>query len=108
MANMTYLEGREAIQIMLDNYPNTKHRQGVIDQVLWSVAHGEGVELANALIWNFDLFMYDRGSHNFFACDKTGWDYHHNRFPTNVSCYDDYRHPKDTDNKEIEELIKAL
>ena len=81
---MKFTEAREAIASLIADRPNTKHRQGVIDSILWSVATEDGVECANGLIWLFDLFMLDRGSHNFFDCEETGWDYHHNRYPTSI------------------------
>ena len=104
---MNYLEGREAIQKMLNKYPNCKHRQGVIDQVLWCVAKGEGVEYANALIRLFDLEMFGNGSHNYFICDKTGVNYHCNRYPHLVTSPDDYRGASKKDNSEIEDMIKT-
>lgn len=82
---MNFCRGDKMIQEVLNKYPkNSKKRQGMIDFILWSVAKGDdssSVELANALIWKYDLFFSKNGSHNWFECDKTAGSFVPNRFP---------------------------
>ena len=69
MRKATFEQGKTEISYIMQKYNGRmgeQHPHGVIEGILWSVAHEEGLELANALLYMFRLNEPLNGSHNWF------------------------------------------
>ena len=69
MRKLSITQGRFEIEWVLVKYLDklrTHKVRGIIDNILWVVSAGDGVECANALILQYDLQYPSGGSHEYF------------------------------------------